>query len=176
MSPEQAELSALDVDTRADIYALGVLLYELLTGSTPLDRKRLKSAAVQELLRVIREEEPPRPSTRLTNSKEALAGLAAQRRTEPGRLTKEVCGELDWIVMKCLEKDRTRRYETANGLGRDVERYLKDEAVEACPPSAAYRLKKLLRRHKGPVMALAAVFLVLMAGGGGEYLATGACQ
>jgi serine/threonine protein kinase len=146
MSPEQAELSALDIDTRADIYCLGVLLYELLTGSTPLDRKRLRQAAFTEMLRIIKEEEPPKPSTRLTQSKESLASLAAQRRTEPARLTREVRGELDWIVMKCLEKDRTRRYETANGLARDLERYLHDEPVEACPPSTAYRLKKLLRR------------------------------
>src|SRR5271163_1553387 len=139
MSPEQAELSTLDIDTRADVYALGVLLYELLTGTTPFDRKRLRKAAFAEMLRIIKEEEPPRPSTRLTDSKEALASLAAQRRTEPGRLTKEVRGELDWIVMKCLEKDRTRRYEAASGLARDLEHYLRDEAVEACPPSAGYR-------------------------------------
>jgi serine/threonine protein kinase/tetratricopeptide (TPR) repeat protein len=164
MSPEQAELSPLDIDTRADVYALGVLLYELLTGTTPLDRKRLKSAAVQEMLRVIREVEPPKPSTRLTDSKEALPNLAAQRRTEPGRLTKEVRGELDWIVMKCLEKDRGRRYESADGLSRDVERYLTDEPVEACPPSAGYRLRKFLRRYKKPVLAVTTVFLVLMAG------------
>jgi serine/threonine protein kinase/tetratricopeptide (TPR) repeat protein len=164
MSPEQAELSPLDIDTRADVYALGVLLYELLTGTTPLDRKRLKSAAVQEMLRVIREEEPPKPSTRLTDSKDALPSLAAQRRTEPGRLTKEVRGELDWIVMKCLEKDRGRRYESADGLSRDVERYLTDEPVEACPPSAGYRVRKFLRRYKKPVVAVTTVFLVLVAG------------
>ena len=164
MSPEQAELSPLDIDTRADVYALGVLLYELLTGTTPLDRKRLKSAAVQEMLRVIREEEPPKPSTRLTDLKETLPSLAVQRRTEPGRLTKEVRGELDWIVMKCLEKDRGRRYVSADGLSRDVERYLADEAVQACPPSAGYRLRKMLRRHKRPVLALTTIFLVLVAG------------
>lgn len=164
MSPEQAELSALDIDTRADVYALGVLLYELLTGSTPLDKTRLKSAAILELLRLIREEEPPRPSTRLTNAKNTLASLAAQRRTEPARLTREVRGELDWIVMKCLEKDRTRRYEAASSLARDIEHYLHDEPVEACPPSAGYRLKKMLRRNKGPVAAAAAVFLALLVG------------
>jgi serine/threonine protein kinase/tetratricopeptide (TPR) repeat protein len=164
MSPEQAELSALDIDTRVDVYALGVLLYELLTGSTPLEKKRLRSATMLELLRIIREEEPPRPSTRLTDSKEALTSLAVQRRTDPGRLAKEVRGELDWIVMKCLEKDRTRRYETASALARDVERHLRDETVDACPPRAGYRLKKLLRRNRGPVMAAAALLLVVLAG------------
>ncbi len=148
MAPEQAEMSPLGVDTRADVYALGVLLYELLTGTTPLDRRRLKTAAFLEVLRRIKEEEPPRPSTRLTQSKETLAGVAARRRTAPARLTRELRGELDWITMKCLEKDRTRRYATANDLARDVERYLAGELVEACPPSAAYRLRRLVRRHK----------------------------
>jgi serine/threonine protein kinase len=164
MSPEQAELSALDVDTRADVYALGVLLYELLTGTTPLDRKRLRSAAFVEMLRIIKEEEPPRPSTRLTQSHDSLASLAARRRTEPARLAKEVRGELDWIVMKALEKDRTRRYETADGLARDVERHLADEPVEACPPAATYRVRKFVRRNTGPVIAAAAVGLVLAGG------------
>jgi serine/threonine protein kinase/formylglycine-generating enzyme required for sulfatase activity/dienelactone hydrolase len=167
MSPEQAELSALDIDTRADVYALGVLLYELLTGSTPLDSKRLRSAAYTEVLRIIREEEPPRPSTRLTQSKESLTSLAAQRRTEPARLTKEVRGELDWIVMKCLEKDRSRRYETANGLARDLERHLADEPVEACPPSVGYRLRKFVRRQR------TAVFLAACLAGLAATLAVG---
>jgi serine/threonine protein kinase len=161
MSPEQAELSVLDIDTRADIYALGVLLYELLTGSTPLDRKRLKQAGLTEAVRLIREEEPPRPSTRLTQSKDSLSSLATLRRTEPRRLAKEVRGELDWIVMKCLEKDRTRRYETANGLARDVLRYLHDEPVEACPPSTGYRLKKFARKHR-QLLATAAAFALLL--------------
>jgi serine/threonine protein kinase len=164
MSPEQAELSALDIDTRTDVYAMGVLLYELLTGSTPLDRKRLHRAALTEMLRIIKEEEPPKPSTRLTESKESLASLAAQRRIEPAKLARAVRGELDWIVMKCLEKDRTRRYETADGLARDVERHLDDEPVEACPPSAGYRARKFLRRHKGPVLAAALVLLAMLFG------------
>jgi eukaryotic-like serine/threonine-protein kinase len=161
MSPEQAELSALDIDTRADVYALGVLLYELLTGSTPLDPKRLKQAAFTEIVRIIREAEPPKPSTRLTQSKESLASLSAQRRTQPAVLMKAMRGELDWIVMKCLEKDRTRRYETANGLAQDVARYLNDEPVEACPPSAGYRLRKFTRRYRKP-LAVAAGFTALL--------------
>jgi tetratricopeptide (TPR) repeat protein len=161
MSPEQAELSALDIDTRADIYALGVLLYELLTGSTPLGRKRLKQVSLAEAMRLIREEEPVRPSTRLTQSKNVLANLAALRRTEPGRLMKEVRGELDWIVMKCLEKDRTRRYESANGLARDVECYLHDEPVEACPPSTGYRLKKFAHQNR-QLLATAMAFVLLL--------------
>ncbi len=149
MSPEQAELSELDIDTRADVYALGVLLYELLTGTTPLNRGQFKDAAILEMLRIIKQQEPPRPSTRLTESKDSLPGLAAKRHTEPARLAKELRGDLDWIVMKCLEKDRTRRYESASGLARDVERFLGDEAVEAGPPTAGYRLRKFLRRNKG---------------------------
>jgi serine/threonine protein kinase/tetratricopeptide (TPR) repeat protein len=163
MSPEQAEYSNPDVDTRADIYALGVILYELLTGTTPLERQRLQEAAWHELLRLIKEDEPPRPSARLSDS-DSLASVAAQRQLEPVRLTRLVRGELDWIVMKCLEKDPSRRYETANGLARDVERYLADESVEACPPSAGYRLSKFFRRHKRPVLAAAIIFLLLVGG------------
>jgi eukaryotic-like serine/threonine-protein kinase len=164
MSPEQAELSQLDIDTRADVYALGVLLYELLTGTTPMNRAQLKNAAILEMLRMIKQVEPPTPSTRLTSSKESLEGLAAQRRTEPARLANEIRGDLDWIVMKCLEKDRTRRYESASGLARDVERFLIDEPVEAGPPTARYRLRKFLRRNKGKVLAAALLLVTLIAG------------
>ncbi|HUG20054.1 MAG TPA: serine/threonine-protein kinase, partial [Planctomycetaceae bacterium] len=147
MSPEQANFNQLDVDTRSDIYSLGVLLYELLTGETPFDKKRLRSAAFDELLRIIREEEPPRPSTKLSSS-ETLANTAVNRKMEPKKLSLLVRGELDWIVMKALEKDRNRRYETANGFAADVQRYLKDEHVLACPPSAGYRVRKFARRNK----------------------------
>src|SRR5687767_12861526 len=163
MSPEQAELNPVDVDTRSDVYALGVILYELLTGSTPVERGRFKAAALLEMLRVVREEEPPRPSTRLSTT-DQLPGIAASRGLEPRKLGVVVRGELDWIVMRALEKDRVRRYETANGFARDVERYLADEAVQACPPSTWYRLRKVARRNKGPVLAAATVFLVLVAG------------
>ncbi len=192
MSPEQAKLNQLDIDTRSDIYSLGVLLYELLTGETPLDRQRLRSAAFDEMLRIIREEEPPKPSIRIStligkgdrsNLCEAPEGrapaegwsgqigpvpfsaaVAALRKTEPAKLVRLVRGELDWIVMKALEKDRNRRYETANGFAADIERYLSDEPVLACPPSAAYRLRKFARRNKGPVVAVSLVLLALVAG------------
>ena len=164
MSPEQAELNNQDIDTRSDIYSLGVLLYELLAGTTPLDRKRLKEAAFIELLRVIREVEPPKPSTRLSNSKDSLPTISAQRQTEPAKLTKLVRGELDWIVMKALEKDRNRRYETAIGLASDIQRYLRDEPVTACLPSMPYRLRKFARRHKAAVsmVSLAAIALIAL--------------
>jgi serine/threonine protein kinase len=163
MSPEQAELNNQDIDTRSDIYSLGVLLYELLTGSTPLSRERLKQAAFTEMLRLIREEEPPKPSTRLSSS-DTLPAIAAARQTEPAKLTKLVRGELDWIVMKALEKDRNRRYETANGFAADVRRYLADEPVEACPPSAGYRLRKVARKYRRLLVTAAAFAVLLLLG------------
>ncbi|HZL90049.1 MAG TPA: tetratricopeptide repeat protein [Pirellulaceae bacterium] len=166
MSPEQAELSSTDIDTRSDIYSLGVLLYELLTGTTPVSKEQLKQAAFDEIRRIIREDEPQKPSTRISTA-EASPSIAAQRHTEPTKLTKLVRGELDWIVMKALEKDRSRRYETATGFAKDIEHYLNDDPVLACPPSAAYRFRKFARRHKAALAALVAIGLALLVAIGG---------
>jgi serine/threonine protein kinase/tetratricopeptide (TPR) repeat protein len=167
MSPEQAGQGGLDIDTRSDIYTLGVLLYELLTGTTPFPKERFRQTADDEIRRIIREEDPPRPSTRLLESKDTLPAISARRQTEPAKLTRLVRGELDWIVMKALEKDRSRRYESANGFALDVQRYLADEPVLACPPSARYRLWKFARRNKGvlAVAALVLFFLMLLGSG-----------
>jgi serine/threonine protein kinase/WD40 repeat protein len=164
MSPEQAGMSGLDIDTRTDVYALGVLLYELLTGTTPFDKQRLHTAAYDEMCRIIREEEPPKPSTRLSTLGAALPTVSAQRRTDPRRLSQLVRGELDWIAMKALEKDRNCRYESASAFAADVQRYLHDEPVLACPPSVWYRLRKFLRRNKRPALAAAVVALALVGG------------
>jgi tRNA A-37 threonylcarbamoyl transferase component Bud32/tetratricopeptide (TPR) repeat protein len=165
VSPEQAELSGLDMDTRSDIYSLGVLLYELLVGRTPFDGRELLMSGLDEMRRVIREEEPLRPSTRLTAfTPEELTATAKRHGAEPPKLVHALRGDLDWIVMKCLEKDRARRYETASGISADLKRYLTDEPVVARPPSPAYQFHKFVRRHKGAVAAAGAVAVALIVG------------
>src|SRR5207249_8587707 len=162
MSPEQAQMSGLDVDTRSDIYSLGVLLYELLTGTTPFDKERLRTAAYDEIRRIIREEEPPKPSTRMSTLGQAVVTVSANRMSDPKRLRQLLRGELDWIVMKALEKDRNRRYETASTLAADVQRYLDDEPVQACPPTAGYRMRKFARRNKRALAAGLALATLLV--------------
>ncbi len=164
MSPEQAKLNQLDVDTRSDIYSLGVLLYELLTGTTPFERGRLQLVGFEEILRIIREEEPPKPSTRISSLGDRTAAVTASRSRDPRQLRRDLSGELDWIVMRAMDKDRNRRYESAASMADDIERFLRDEAVHACPPSTAYRVRKFVRRHRRPVIAAAALMLVMILG------------
>jgi serine/threonine protein kinase len=164
MSPEQAGQSGLDVDTRSDIYSLCVLLYELLTGTTPFDKERLKEASYDEIRRIICEEEPPRPSTRLSTLGQAATTVSTNRKSDAKQLSRLFRGELDWIVIKALEKDRNRRFETASAFAADVQRYLEDEPVQACPPSAVYRIRKFARRNKVALMTAGVVAAALLIG------------
>jgi len=164
MSPEQAEMSGLDIDTRSDIYSLGVLLYELLTGTTPFDMKALLESGFAEMMRTIREVEPHKPSTRISTLGDTASRTAQQRHVDVKKLSSLLRGDIDWIVMKCLEKDRSRRYETSNGLAADIQRHLKDEPVTAGAPGAAYKLRKFARRHRGQVFAAGIVAAALVLG------------
>jgi serine/threonine protein kinase len=163
MSPEQAEMNAIDVDTRSDIYSLGVLMYELLTGTTPLKKQTLREQAFDRVLQIIREDDPPKPSTRLSESGDAITGISNQRRLEPNKLSQVLRGDLDWIVMTALDKDRARRYQTATSFGEDVGRFLSNEPIQARPPSTVYRLRKLVRRNFAVVMTGATFFGLLVA-------------
>jgi serine/threonine protein kinase len=162
MSPEQAQLSGLDMDTRSDVYSLGVLLYELLTGTTPFDQERLRQVGFDELRRIIREEEPPKPSARISTLGQAATTVSSRRRSDPRRLSQLCRGELDWVVMKALEKDRSRRYESASAFAADVQHYLNDEPVQACPPSALYRWRKFARRNRTALVTGTAVALAVL--------------
>lgn len=164
VSPEQAEMSGLDIDTRSDVYSLGVLLYELLTGTTPLESKRLRQAGYAEMQRLIREEEAPRPSTRLSSLGESATILAGNRGTDPKQLSRLLAGDLDWIVMKSLEKDRNRRYDTPGDFAADLERYLRHDEVVARPPSVGYKLAKFARRNRGAVATACAIGAALLIG------------